>query len=149
MGAEGASGETKIQPETKEHRRMSTGNMTPEEITFIDAFNLNRPTLALFSKCSTKDELYIVRDAFFLGMASQLCHNKYESVRMALITDPTAFDAIAKSLNGPKGLETMVTEARASCGWKDLMDALHSAASAVGSDLDGASFESYLERCIA
>ena len=110
--------------------------MTPQEINFTNAFNQNRPTLAIFAKCSTKDELHTVRDAFFLGMASQLCPNEYESLRVELITDPTAFDSIASNLNTPKGLETMVTAARASSGWETLLFALHTVATAVGSDLD-------------
>lgn len=48
----------------------------------------------------------------------------------------SSFNSIASSLNTPKGLESMVTAARASSGWKDLVDALHATADAVGSDLD-------------
>ncbi len=79
--------------------------MTPEEQIFTDAFNRNRTTLALFSNCSTKDELHIVRDAFYLGMSSQICQQEYESIRESLITDPSSFDAIASSINTDKGLE--------------------------------------------
>ncbi|KAL3781584.1 hypothetical protein HJC23_007104 [Cyclotella cryptica] len=104
--------------------------MTPQEISFTNAFNANRPTLALFAKCTTKDELHIVRDTFFLGMASQLCPKEYESLRTSIITDPS------KLTKHPKGLESMITAARASLGWKDLVDALHATADAVGSDLD-------------
>ncbi|KAL7444434.1 hypothetical protein ACHAXM_012036 [Skeletonema potamos] len=103
---------------------------------FTEVFNRNRATLALFSKCATKDELHIVRDAFFLGMASQLCPNEYESIRENLITDASAFDAIASSINTDKGLETTVTAARASPHWLDLVTALHSVSDSVGSDLD-------------
>lgn len=103
---------------------------------FTEVFNRNRATLALFSKCTTKDELHIVRDAFFLGMASQLCPNEYESIRENLITDASAFDAIASSINTDKGLETTVTAARASPHWLDLVTALHSVSDSVGSDLD-------------
>ena len=78
--------------------------MTPEE-NFTEAFNRNRATLALFANCSTKDELHIVRDAFYLGMASQICQQEYESIRESLITDPSSFDAIASSINTDKGLE--------------------------------------------
>ena len=110
--------------------------MTPEEANFTEAFNRNRPTLALFSKCSTKDELHIVRDAFYLGMASQLCPDEYESIRESLITDPSAFDAIASSINTDKGLQTTVTAARASPNWLALLTALHTKSNNVGSDLD-------------
>ncbi|KAL7471061.1 hypothetical protein ACHAXS_011346 [Conticribra weissflogii] len=110
--------------------------MTPQQETFTSAFNQNRPTLALFSKCFTLDELHIVRDAFFLGMASLLCPHEYESLRMDIMTDPTAFISIASSVNTPKGLETMMTAARASSQWERLLFALHKVSSAVGSDLD-------------
>jgi hypothetical protein len=63
-------------------------SMTPQEASFTNAFNANRPTLALFAKCSTKDELHVVRDAFFLGMASQLCTSEYEALRTSIIIDP-------------------------------------------------------------
>ena len=104
---------------------------------FTEAFNRNRATLALFAKCSTKDELHIVRDAFFLGMASQLCPKEYASIRENLITDASAFDAIASSINTDKGLETTVTSARASPHWLDLVTAVHAVSNSVGSDLDG------------
>mmetsp|Transcript_8968 Transcript_8968/g.15587 ORF Transcript_8968/g.15587 Transcript_8968/m.15587 type:complete len:231 (-) Transcript_8968:340-1032(-) len=110
--------------------------MTPQEISFTNAFNANRPTLASFSKCASQDELHIVRDTFFIGMASQLCHQEYESFRVSLITDPTSFTSIASTLNTPKGLEAMVTAARASDGWEALLSVLDTVATAVNSDLD-------------
>ena len=111
--------------------------MTPQEVSFTNAFNVNRQTLALFSKCASKDELHIVRDSFFLGMASQLCPQEYGSLRESMITDPVSFTSIASSLNTPKGLESMVTAARSSDGWESLLAALHSIATEVNSDLDG------------
>ena len=111
--------------------------MTDQQVAhFTAAFNRNRPTLALFSNCSTVDELHIVRDAFFLGMASQLCPEEYENMRESLITDESAFDAIASSINTDKGLETTVTAARASPHWLDLVTSVHNASNVVGSDLD-------------
>lgn len=112
------------------------GTMTPAEIGFTNVFNKNRPTLALFSKCASKDELHIVRDAFFLGMASQLCQQEYESLRVAIFTDPTSFIRIANTFNKADGLEAMVTAARSSDGWESLLAALHAVATAVNSDLD-------------
>ena len=110
--------------------------MTPEEISFTTAFNINRPTLALFSKCSSKDELHIVRDAFFLGMASLLCPEEYGSIRESMIIDPTSSNTIANSLNTPKGLEVAVTAARAANEWEGLLAALHEVATGVNSDVD-------------
>jgi len=110
--------------------------MTPEEIIFTNAFNANRPTLAIFAKCSTRDELHIVRDAFFLGMASLLCPLEYESLRVSMITDPMSFTSIVNSLNTPKSLEVMITVARASDDWEALLAALLDVATKVNSDLD-------------
>ena len=62
--------------------------MTPQEISFTNAFNENRSTLALFAKCATKDELDVIRDAFFLGMASKVCPSEYEALRTSIIIDP-------------------------------------------------------------
>ncbi len=111
-------------------------NMTPEETSFTNAFNINRPTMALSSKCSSKDELHIVRDAFFLGMASLLCPKEFGSIRESMIIDPTSSNSIANSLNTPKGLEVTVTAARAADEWEGLLAALHEVATRVKSDLD-------------
>jgi hypothetical protein len=48
----------------------------------------------------------------------------------------SAFNSIANSINTPNALESMVTAARASEFWQVLIDALHTVANAVGSDLD-------------
>jgi len=101
-----------------------------------NAFNINRPTLALFSKCASIDELHVVRDAFFLGMASRLCPREYESLRISLITDPTSFTSIANSLGTVHALDAMVIAARVSEGWEGLLGALHSVAALVKSDLN-------------
>ena len=63
---------------------------TPQEIQFTNAFNANKPTLALFSKCNDKDELYIIRDSFFLGMGSLLCTQEYNDLREQMIVDPVS-----------------------------------------------------------
>lgn len=112
--------------------------MTPQEqeTAFTNAFNDNRPTLALFAKCASKDELDVVRDAFFLGMASALCPPQYEAVRVSMITDPTSFASIVNTMNTPKALEAMITSARASEGWMTLLAALLKVANGVNSDLD-------------
>ena len=110
--------------------------MTPQEIGFTNAFNANRGTLALFSKCISKDELHIVRDSFFLGMASLLCPLEYNSLREAMIVDPISHTAIATSISTPSGLEAMITAARTSDGWESLLAALLEVATSVNSDLD-------------
>lgn len=110
--------------------------MTPQEISFTNAFNANRQCLALFAKCSTLDELHVIRDAFYLGMASICCKKEYEVIREEVITDEASASTIIASMNGPKALESMITSARSSAGWGPLLGALHELSSAVGSDLD-------------
>ena len=110
--------------------------MTPQEIAFTNAFNANRQCLALFAKCSSRDELHVIRDAFYLGMASICCKEEYEVIREELITDEASASTIIASMNGPKALESMITSARSSTGWGPLLGALHELSSAVGSDLD-------------
>jgi len=109
---------------------------TQKEIDFTNSFNLNRATLALFSRCASKDDLHIIRDAFFLGMASQLCPEEYETLRVSMIIDPTSFTSIANSINTGKGLEAMITAARAADEWEILLVALHNVANEVNSNLD-------------
>lgn len=107
-------------------------SMTPDEISFTNAFHRNRPTLAGFAKCSSKDELHVVRDAFVMGMASDLCPEEYEAVRVAVVTDP----AVASSVGKATGLASMVTAARTAEEWETLVESVHGAAAAVGSNLD-------------
>ena len=128
---------TKPQSQRETQKRATLDMTTPQQVNFTNAFNVNRTTLALFASCSTKDELHIIRDAFFLGMASRLCPEEYEALRTTIMTDQSAFGSIASSIKTPKALESMVTAARAADGWQSLMDSLHAIANAVGSDLDG------------
>ena len=108
---------------------------TPQEI-LTNAFNANRPTLALFSKCNNKDELHIIRDTFFLGMGSLLCTHEYDDLREQMIVDPVSHTVIANSIDSPSGLESMITSARTCDGWENLLAALLQASTSVGSDLD-------------
>lgn len=111
-------------------------SMTQQEISFTNAFNANRPTLALFSKCNSKDELHTIRDSFFLGMASLLCSQEYELLRQSMIIDPISYNAIADTINTPKGLQSMITAARSADGWESLLASLCNVATTVNSDLD-------------
>ena len=123
-------------PSSSSRTRIQRIMMTPQEIAFTNAFNANRQCLALFAKCSTLDELHVIRDAFYLGMASICCKKEYEVVREEVITDEASASTIIASMNGPKALESMITSARSSAGWGPLLGALHELSSAVGSDLD-------------
>jgi hypothetical protein len=52
---------------------------------FVRAFNKQRTTLAGFSRCSSKEELDIVRDGFYLGLAKDLCPDAYKAVLVLVL----------------------------------------------------------------
>jgi hypothetical protein len=52
---------------------------------FVQAFNKQRTTLAGFSKCSNKEELEVVRDGFYLGLAKDLCPDAYKAVLILVL----------------------------------------------------------------
>lgn len=53
--------------------------------SFVQAFNKQRTTLAGFSKCSNKEELEVVRDGFYLGLAKELCPDAYKAVLILVL----------------------------------------------------------------
>ncbi len=52
---------------------------------FIQAFNKQRTTLAGFARCSNKEELEVVRDGFYLGLAKDLCPDAYKAVLVLIL----------------------------------------------------------------
>jgi hypothetical protein len=54
----------------------SSNELTAEEIAFANAFNKNRPSLAGFASCLTLEELRVVRDGFYIGMAAEICKDE-------------------------------------------------------------------------
>ena len=62
---------------------LKTPNVSVED--FVSAFNKQRTTLAGFSKCSNQDELDIVRDGFYLGLAKDLCPDAYKAVLILIL----------------------------------------------------------------
>mmetsp|Transcript_4801 Transcript_4801/g.6942 ORF Transcript_4801/g.6942 Transcript_4801/m.6942 type:complete len:229 (+) Transcript_4801:102-788(+) len=107
--------------------------LTPDQIEFTNAFNRQRMTLAGFSKCKNQEELDIVRDAFYLGMAHDLLPlEEYEPVSAQIVTD----SAVADKIGTADSMTTMIQSARASPKWDDLVQAVHRKASTVGSDLE-------------
>lgn len=117
-------------------------NLTPDEIQFTNAFNAQRVVLAGFARCSSKEELHIVRDAFFIGLASDLRLQEYEAVREAIITN----NAVAKAASSKNTFQATVEAARkANDGFEDgrninawdyMVIALKARAMSVSSDLD-------------
>ena len=93
--------------------------MTPDQIEFTNAFNNQRGLLAGFSKCWSRDELHLIRDGLYLGLASELLPGVYASVQANIITNPS----VAMTRDTPAGFTTMIHVAR-SCGpeWQALVD---------------------------
>lgn len=52
---------------------------------FVRAFDKQRTTLAGFARCSNRDELSIVRDGFYLGLAKDLCPDHYKRVLVMVV----------------------------------------------------------------
>ena len=104
-----------------------------DAIEFTNSFNRNRPTLAGFAACSDRAELLVVRDAFYLGLASDLCPGEYEPARMAIVLDA----AVASATGTDDHLRVMIESARESPGWDGMVRAVTDRAESVGSDLGG------------
>ncbi|VEU33829.1 unnamed protein product [Pseudo-nitzschia multistriata] len=72
---------------------------------FVRAFDKQRPTLAGFARCSNLDELRIVRDGFYLGMAKDLCPEEYK--RLVVVVLERRF---AGGGGGGGGVDTGIVE---------------------------------------
>ncbi len=108
-------------------------DLTPDEIAFTNAFNAQRMVLAGFAKCSSKEELHIVRDGFYLGLASDLRLPEYELVRETIVTD----NSVAEAVRTENAFRRTVEAARKSSEhWDGLVTAVKDKAALVGSDLD-------------
>jgi hypothetical protein len=108
--------------------------MTPDEIEFTNAFNRQRPTLAGFAHCKDLEELHVIRDALYLGLARDLCPTEYQAIANHIIMD----EEVSKSVETADGFQQMVESARSSTEeWKTLVEAVQTKAQQVGSDLDG------------
>ena len=109
-------------------------DLTPDEIAFTNAFNNQRMVLAGFAKCSSKEELHIVRDGFYLGLASDLNLDEYDPVREAIVTNPS----VAKAVKSEHAFQRTVEAARNSPNdhWNLLVKAVKDRASSVGSDIE-------------
>lgn len=111
---------------------MNDTSLTPDEIFFANACNAQRPTLAGFARCSTREELHIVRDGFYLGLASDLNLDEYESVREAVVTN----ESVAEAAKSTKSFQTTVEAARKSPHWDDLTKAVKAMAASVGANVE-------------
>lgn len=111
---------------------MTDSDLTPDEIAFTNAFNAQRMTLAGFAKCSSQEELSIVRDGFFLGLANDLRLAEYEPVRETIVTD----NSVAEAAGSENSFRRTVEAARRSKQWDNLIKTLKAMAISVGSNLD-------------
>lgn len=107
--------------------------LTKDEILFTNAFNNQRMTLAGFAKCNSEEELHIVRDGFFLGLASDLRIFEYNyDVRETIVTDAD----VAGACKTENAFRKTVEAARKSKEWSNMLKSLKATALSVGSDLD-------------
>mmetsp|Transcript_88109 Transcript_88109/g.179803 ORF Transcript_88109/g.179803 Transcript_88109/m.179803 type:complete len:307 (-) Transcript_88109:82-1002(-) len=63
----------------------TTTTTVASEEAFVRAFDRQRTTLAGFSRCSGLEELRIVRDGFYLGLAKDLCPDRYKEVLVMVL----------------------------------------------------------------
>jgi hypothetical protein len=110
--------------------------MTPEQISFTNAFNAQRITLAGFASCASKEELHLVRDGFYIGLASESDLNMneyYDPIREAIVTDPKVAEATGTELSFQRTVEAARKNEKQ---WDDMVQALKMKAMSVGSNLD-------------
>ena len=108
-------------------------NMTPDQISFTNAFNNQRVTLAGFAKCVNQEELDIVRDALYLGLAHDLQLPEYSPIQRQIVMD----ESVADTTGTTDGFSTLIHVARKLDEWPALINAVDQKAEAVGSDLKG------------
>mmetsp|Transcript_7190 Transcript_7190/g.9330 ORF Transcript_7190/g.9330 Transcript_7190/m.9330 type:complete len:248 (+) Transcript_7190:54-797(+) len=113
-------------------------SLSQEEIDFTNAFNNQRQLLAGFSKCATAEELGVVRDGLYLGLAHDLLGDhsisqEYEPVKRDIVMSLQ----VAESTRQPNGFATTIRAARVSEGWEALVKAVLKKAENVNCDLEG------------
>ena len=101
------------------------------EISFTNAFNAQRGTLAGFAKCKNREELHMVRDGFWLGLAREICPEAYQPVKKQIVED----FRVAAAAGTSGGFAQTIESARGASGWSELVAAVFAEAEAVGSDL--------------
>mmetsp|Transcript_8207 Transcript_8207/g.22280 ORF Transcript_8207/g.22280 Transcript_8207/m.22280 type:complete len:248 (-) Transcript_8207:231-974(-) len=127
-----ASDTPPAQPEQQQQQEPQDEGLSPEAIQFTNAFNAQRMTLAGFARCANQQELDVVRDGFYLGLARDLCPIEYDPVREQIVTDAD----VASSTKTKNAFETMIQSARKSPGWEAMVRAVLTKAAFVGSDLE-------------
>lgn len=112
---------------------MSELNLTPDEIAFTNAFNAHRMTLAGFAKCSSKEELHLIRDGFYIGLAKELRLDEYGPIHEAIVTDSSVAEATRTEHSFQKTVEAARKNSKQ---WNNLIKSVNAMAASVGSDLN-------------
>ena len=102
-------------------------------IIFTEAFNKNRPVLAGFAKCESLEDLHIVRDGWYLGLAKGLSLATYEPVKKSIVEDMR----VAMAAGTAGGFQQTIESARGSIGWHAMVANVLETAEQVESDLPG------------
>ena len=105
--------------------------LTSDEIFFTNVFNAHRGCLAAFANCKSREELHIVRDGFFLAMASDLCPDEYIPVQNRIGFDPKVLSASDIDL-----FSKTIESARKSPAWEGLIKSVKAKGYEVNSNLD-------------
>ena len=106
--------------------------LTQDEINFTNAFNAQRFVLAGFARCGSEEELHVVRDGFYLGLASDLNVEEYDKVREAIVTDPL----VAEATRTENAFRRTVEAGRRSEHWDNLIISVKAKARNVGSNIE-------------
>ena len=107
--------------------------MTLDQIAFTNAFNRQRGLLAGFAKCWSREELDVVRDGLYLGLASDLLPTVYNNVQEVIVATPS----VAATRGTSAGFTTMIHVARTSPDWPALVDQVLQLAATVDCDMTG------------
>ena len=105
--------------------------LTSDEIFFTNVFNAHRGILAAFANCKNREELHIVRDGFFLAMASDLCPDEYQPIQNRIGFDPKVLSASDIDL-----FRKTIESARKSPLWENLIRSVKAKGYEVNSNLD-------------
>ena len=112
---------------------LSGQELVDARLIFTDAFNKNRSVLAGFAKCENEEDLHVVRDGWYLGLAKNLSLPEYASVKKAVVEDMR----VAMAAGTVGGFAQTINSARDSIGWHQMVAAVKAKALVVDSDLIG------------
>ena len=110
--------------------------LSPDQVAFTNAFNRQRPLLAAFANCANQDDLHIIRDGLYLGLAHELALPEYmDHVKPHIVTNLASSVPVAPATPTQPGMANMVHLARTSSAWQPMVDAVLIRAALVDCDL--------------